>query len=106
MFHNYAERKSTLAPLTREERETCLLINDLGEITIWSVSPIWIKKLTKRLGKPDYIDGETSFWNFTSKQATFPLPSKRKAPTEAQREAGRRLAQSRSKPTSSLGKTT
>ena len=81
-----------MSTLTREERETCLIINELGEITLWSISPIWTRKLVKRLGAPTRIDGETSFWEFSSKQVTFPLPSKRRPPTEAQKAAGRRLA--------------
>lgn len=63
---------------TRDERETCFLINDLGEITIWSISPTWIRRLTKRLGKPTSQDGPCAYWEgFTTLQVTI-MPRKRR----------------------------
>ena len=78
--------------LTREERETCIILNELGEITIWSVSPIYQKKLRRRLGAPTRIDGECWTWARVLADTSLPLPSKKRPKREftpEQREAAR-----------------
>lgn len=62
----------------KEERETCVLFNDAGEVTVWSCSPGQIKKLTRRLGKPDWIKGRTAFWASETARFAPLLPRKRR----------------------------
>ena len=63
---------------TREERETCILVNDLGEITIWTISPTYRRRLTRRLGKPDRTDGDCAYWNRAVGECSFVLPGRRR----------------------------
>lgn len=64
--------------LSREERETVLILNDKGEITISTNSPTQAQALTKRLGKPHRKEVSWWEWEFTEATHTFTLPTKRR----------------------------
>lgn len=62
----------------REERETCVLVNDAGQATVWSTSPVQIRRLTRRLGKPQF-DGALARWDLPTHVLTWlPRLSSRK----------------------------
>lgn len=62
----------------REERETCVLVNDAGEATVWSTSPVQIRRLTRRLGKPRF-EGALARWDLPTHLLTWlPRLSNRK----------------------------
>ena len=80
-----------MANLTPEERETCILVDDQGHITVWSLSPTWQRRLARTLGKPTRKDTECHYWDgLTTKQANISARKKRKA-TPAQLESLREL---------------
>ena len=88
--------------LTREERETVILTNDLGEITIHSTSPTMQRRLHRRLGPPTSKTGECQYWEgLTTDTVSFALPSRKRTrgpATPEQVERGRQLARHAHKP--------
>jgi hypothetical protein len=43
--------------LTRQERETVVNVNDAGEASVWTSSPVMARRLTRRLGDPTKLSG-------------------------------------------------
>jgi hypothetical protein len=54
----------------REERETCVLVNDAGQATVWSTSPVQIRRLTRRLGEPQF-EGGLARWDLPTHVLTW-----------------------------------
>lgn len=76
---------------TREERESCILWNDAGEVVVWTVSPIYQRRLAKRLGEPDRIDGTCHTWTRPKSSLSLILPSRKRIPSPEQREKAQRM---------------
>lgn len=65
--------------LQKEERETCILVNDLGECTIWTTSPLYERRLTRRLGK-SALKGGLARWDLPASRVTWMPRLKRQKP--------------------------
>jgi hypothetical protein len=65
--------------LTREERETCILVNDNGEVVIWTNSPVRLRQLSRRLGVPNQgtVHGSAR-WHFTEETAGW-MPRRKRS---------------------------
>jgi hypothetical protein len=61
-------------PRTREERETAIILSDSGDVTVWTSSPIYARRLRKRLGEPTRAAGLTLFWDLDPEKHSIPLP--------------------------------
>ena len=66
-----------MAELTKGERETCILANDLGQVTVWTTSPVKARQLARRLGKPATIVGECSRWDLQADSLRW-MPSRKR----------------------------
>ncbi len=65
----------------RHERETIIILNDLGEITVTSNSPTQTRRLKRRLGAP-LIEGDGGTfaqWEIDTTTHRIVLPSKKRA---------------------------
>jgi hypothetical protein len=90
--------------LTREERETVIILNDLGEVTVWSVSPIQTKKLRRRLGPPSRVDNECSWWeNLTLETTSLVFPSRKRKKKSLSEEHKKALQKGRRRQQDTLG---
>ena len=69
-----------MAKLTREERETVIITNEEGQVTVYSLSPTMQRRLRKRLGKPTCVEGDTHTWEgLTTETISVVLPRRRSA---------------------------
>lgn len=66
--------------LTREERETAIILSDGGSVTVWTSSPVRLRQLTKRLGASHRQLGACHFWDLDPEKHSIPLPRKRGKP--------------------------
>jgi hypothetical protein len=69
--------------LTREERETAIILSDAGTCTIWTSSPVYARRLRRRLGEPTKISDGTLFWDIDPKKHSIPLPRRLGKPRKA-----------------------
>ena len=65
----------------RSERETVIILNDLGEISVTSNSPTQMRRLKRRLGAPliEEDSGMFAQWEIDTTTHRVVLPSKRRA---------------------------
>ena len=59
---------------TREERETAIILSDSGTCTVWTTSPVILRRLRKRLGEPHYAIGDCWHWILSPETHSIPLP--------------------------------
>lgn len=69
---------------SKEERETCILVNDAGDATVWTTSPTKARILTRRLGKPAESPG---FWRWDVPASTLTWLPRRKSKTAGNKGA-------------------
>jgi hypothetical protein len=62
---------------TRDERETAIILSDSGTCTVWTTSPVVLRRLRKRLGEPHYAIGECRHWILDPETHSIPLPRRR-----------------------------
>ena len=65
----------------RNERETIIILNDMGEISVTTNSPTFLRRLKRRLGAPLVEDDGGMFaqWEMDTTTHRVVLPSKRRA---------------------------
>jgi hypothetical protein len=89
-----------MARLLAQERETIIRWDATSEDgVVGSNIPGDVAKLTKLWGPSEDIRGEWHSWQIPKPQVRLPRPARKRAPaTEAQKAAGKRLAESRKAP--------
>jgi hypothetical protein len=69
-----------MANRTRSERETAIILSDIGTCTVWSCSPMRIRQLLRRLGAAHRTTGETHYWDISPETHSIPLPRRKGKP--------------------------